>query len=109
MDVVWKGIAGGLLTALIVWLSKRGNTLPGILPLFPTFGIIALLVVGAKGNMAGFKEACIAGLLTIPAYFAFLFVCHLAIERMDYRLAVGGGLAAWLLVAVVVFLAPRWL
>ena len=50
MDIVWKGIIGGLMTAAIVWLSKRGNTLPGILPLFPTFALIALLVVGAQGR-----------------------------------------------------------
>jgi hypothetical protein len=37
MDMVWKGVVGGLMTAAIVWLSRRGNTLPGILPLFPTF------------------------------------------------------------------------
>jgi hypothetical protein len=34
MDVLWKGIVGGPVTAAIVFLSKRGNTLPGILPLF---------------------------------------------------------------------------
>ena len=44
MDILWKGIVGGLVTAAIVWLSRRGNTLPGILPLFPTFALIALLV-----------------------------------------------------------------
>src|ERR1700743_3495919 len=74
MEMVWKGIVGGLITAVIVWLSKRGNTLPGILPLFPTFALIALLIVGAKGNDTGFREACIAGAKTIPAYLAFLAV-----------------------------------
>ena len=67
MDIVWKGIAGGLMTAAIVWFSKRGNTLPGILPLFPTFALIALLVVGAKGDTSGFREAGRAGSMTIPA------------------------------------------
>jgi uncharacterized membrane protein (GlpM family) len=62
MEMVWKGIVGGLVTAAIVWLSKRGNTLPGILPLFPTFAVIALLVVGAKGDNAGFRVALLGGL-----------------------------------------------
>jgi len=35
MDIVWKGVVVGLVTALIVWASKRGNVLPGILPLSP--------------------------------------------------------------------------
>ena len=108
MEMVWKGIVGGLITAAIVWLSKRGNTLPGILPLFPTFALIALLIVGAKGEAAGFRQACIAGAKTIPAYLAFLAVCYLAIGRVDYRIALLGGLAAWLVVALGIFLAPRW-
>jgi membrane protein GlpM len=108
MEMVWKGIVGGLMTAAIVWLSKRGNTLPGILPLFPTFALIALLVVGAKGDNAGFREACVAGAKTIPAYLAFLGVCYLVVDRIDYRLALLGGLTAWLAVALGIFFAPRW-
>jgi len=75
MDVVLKGIVGGVVTALIVWLSKRGNVLPGILPLFPTFGVIALLAVGSKGTVQGFRDTCVASGKTIPAYLAFLVVC----------------------------------
>jgi uncharacterized membrane protein (GlpM family) len=108
MDMVWKGMIGGLVTAAIVWLSRRGNILPGILPLFPTFALIALLIVGAKGEAAGFRQACIAGAKTIPAYLAFLAVCYFAIGRVDYRIALLGGLAAWFIVALGIFLAPRW-
>jgi uncharacterized membrane protein (GlpM family) len=78
-------------------------------PLFPTFALIALLVVGAKGDAGGFRQACLAGAKTIPAYLAFLAVCNVAIGHVDYRLAVLGGLAAWLIVALAMFLAPRWI
>jgi uncharacterized membrane protein (GlpM family) len=107
MDMIWKGIVGGLVTAAIVWLSRRGNTLPGILPLFPTFALIALLIVGAKHDTSGFRQACLAGAKTIPAYLAFLAVCYFAIGRVDYRLALLGGLAAWFIVALGIFLT-RW-
>lgn len=109
MDVLWKGLVGGIVTALIVLASRRGNILPGILPLAPTFAIIGLLAVGSKGSVAGFKEACLAGMKTIPAYLVFLGGCYLLIDWMDYRLAILGGIAAWLLAAVVIFLAPRLL
>jgi membrane protein GlpM len=108
MDIVWKGVVGGFVTAAIVWLSRRGNTLPGILPLFPTFALIALLIVGAKGGHAGFRESCIAAAKTIPAYLAFLAICYFAVDRVDYRIALLGGLAAWFIVAFVIFLIPRW-
>jgi uncharacterized membrane protein (GlpM family) len=108
LELILKGIGGGLLTALIVWLSRRGATLPGILPLFPTFAVIALLVVGARGDAAGFRVACSAGARTIPAYLAFLGIAYLAVGRFDYRLAVGLGLVAWFAVALAMFVAPRW-
>ena len=109
MDVVWKGLLGGLVTALIVLASKRGNVLPGILPLAPTFAIIALLAVGAKGEAGGFRQACLAGAKTIPAYLVFLAGCYLLIDKVDYRLAILGGLAAWLVVALLIFLGPKLL
>ncbi len=108
MDIIWKGIVGGLVTAAIAWFSRRGNILPGILPLFPTFALIGLLLVGAKGDKAGFREVCMAGAMTIPAYLAFLAVCYFAADRLDYRIALVGGLAAWLIVALGIFLGPRW-
>ena len=107
MDIIWKGILGGLLTALIAFLSKRGNTLPGILPLFPTFAIIALAIVGAKGEASGFREACLAGAKTIPAYLAFLGTCYLAIGYIDYRLAIAAGIAAWLIAILLSFYLLR--
>jgi uncharacterized membrane protein (GlpM family) len=108
MDIIWKGVIGGLMTAVIVWLSKRGNTLPGILPLFPTFGVIALLIIGAKNETASFRETCLAGAKTIPAYLAFLGICYLAIDRLDYRIAILAGIAAWLIAALCIFVATRW-
>ena len=51
VEVAWKGLIGGLLTALIVLASKRGNVLPGILPLAPTFAVIALLAVGPRRRL----------------------------------------------------------
>jgi uncharacterized membrane protein (GlpM family) len=108
MDIVWKAIVGGLVTAAIALLSRRGNVLPGILPLFPTFAVIALLLVGAKGDNAGFREACMAGAKTIPAYLAFLAACYFAVGHVDYRIALAGGLVTWLVVALGIFLIPRW-
>jgi len=104
MDIAWKGIVGGIVTALIVALSKRGNVLPGILPLFPTFGLIALLVIGAKGELSAFRETCIAGMKTIPAYIGFLVVCYWAIGRIDFIAAVASGILAWLAITLLIFL-----
>jgi membrane protein GlpM len=107
MDLIWKGLIGGIVTALIVWASKRGDVLPGILPLAPTFAVIALIAIGSKGSDDGFRTTCLAGAKTIPAYVVFLGTSYLLIGRVDYRLAILGGLFAWLIAALVIFLAPR--
>jgi uncharacterized membrane protein (GlpM family) len=109
MDIVWKGLLGGIVTALIALASKRGNALPGILPLAPTFAIIALLAVGAKGDADGFRTACLAGAKTIPAYLAFLAAAYVLNIYLDYRIAIAGALLIWLIVATAIFLLPRWL
>ncbi|MBN1956395.1 MAG: GlpM family protein [Anaerolineae bacterium] len=109
MDVVWKGIVGGLFTALVVWLSKRGNVLPGIIPLFPTFGLVALYIVGARGEPGGFRQTCTALVKTLPAYLAFMIVCYFFGERWSFRLTLAVGLAAWFVVALATFLLPQYL
>ncbi len=69
--------------------------------------MIALIAIGAKGSDEGFRTTCLAGARTIPAYLVFLGTWYLLIGRVDYRLAILGGLAAWLIAALVIFLGPR--
>jgi uncharacterized membrane protein (GlpM family) len=109
MEVLWKGALGGLVTALIVLASKRGDVLAGILPLAPTFAIIALLAVGSKGTDDGFRATCLAGAKTMPAYLTFLGVCFVLIRHLDFRLAILGGVAAWFAVTFAIFIVPRWI
>ena len=104
MDILWKSIVGGVLTGLIAWLARKGNVLPGILPLFPTFGIIALYIVGMKGEPGAFRETCMASAKTIPAYVVFIGICYWAVSRLDFRLALAAGLGGWFAVALLIFL-----
>ncbi len=95
MDVLLKALIGGVVTAAIAIAAKRGNVLPGILPLVPTFTIIALVAVGSNGSTDAFRATCLAGAKTVPAYLCFIGACLLLVGRVDYRLAIVGGLAAW--------------
>jgi uncharacterized membrane protein (GlpM family) len=109
VDIIIKSIVGGIMTGIIAWAAKRGNILPDILPLFPTLGLIALYLVGAKGDTSGFRQACTAAIKTLPAYLAFLVVTYHAIQKTDFRIALGAGVAAWLITAVGTILGPRLL
>lgn len=106
MDILWKAVVGGAMTAVIAWAARRGTVLPGILPLFPSLGLISLWLVGARGDAAGLRQACAAGVKTIPAYLVYLAVCWWLAPRVDFRLALLAALAAWLAVALAIFLLP---
>ncbi len=67
------------MTAVIALAAECGNTLPGILPLFPLFGLTALMIVGAKNETEAFRETCVASAKTLPAYLAFVTTCYLGI------------------------------
>ncbi len=107
MDLIWKGLVGGGVTMLIAHLSKSGATWPGILPLFPTFSIIALLIMGARGDLPALQETCLASAKTVPAYLAFLIACYFALGVADYRLAILVGLMAWAGALGLMFLVPK--
>jgi uncharacterized membrane protein (GlpM family) len=109
MDILWKGLVGGVVTGLIAWLAKKGNILPGILPLFPTFALIALYLIGTKGDRRGFQQARTAGMVFIPAYVVFLAVCYISAQTVDIRAALALGLAGWFVTALATFLGPRLL
>ena len=107
MDIIWKSVIGGLFTALIIWTSKRGNVLPGILPLFPKFVLIALYIIGMKGGTDNFQETCLSAIKTIPAYTTFLIVCYFSIKKLDFRLALLLGLASWFVITLLIFIVPK--
>lgn len=109
MDILLKALAGAAVTALVSYLAKKGSVLPGIVPLFPTFGLIALYLVGTEGDTAGFRQACVASAKTIPAYLVFLGVCYLASTRLGFRSAMLLGLAGWMVAVAAAFALPRLL
>lgn len=103
MDILWKSLLGGAMTAVIALSAKRGNTLPGILPLFPLFGFIALLIVGAKNDIQAFRETCLASAKTLPAYLAFVTTCYLGIAVFPPPVAVITGICVWMISALIIF------
>lgn len=94
---------GGAMTAIIALAAKRGNTLPGILPLFPLFGFIALMIVGAKDDIEAFRETCLASAKTLPAYLAFVTTCYLGIAVFPAPVAVVLGICVWMISALIMF------
>lgn len=103
MDILWKSLLGGAMTAVIALAAKRGNTLPGILPLFPLFGFISLMIIGAKDDIDAFRETCVASAKTLPAYLAFVTTCYLGVAVVPAPVAVVLGICVWMIYALIMF------
>lgn len=103
VDILWKSLLGGAMTAAIALAAKRGNTLPGILPLFPLFGVIALLMIGAKNDVEAFRETCLSSAKTLPAYLAFVATCYLSVATLPAPVAVFFGIFAWVITILIIF------
>lgn len=103
MDILWKSLIGGAMTAVIALAAKRGNTLPGILPLFPLFGFISLMMIGAKNDIDAFRETCVASAKTLPAYLAFVTTCYVCIVVFPAPIAVFLGICVWTIAALIMF------
>ncbi|WP_439619011.1 GlpM family protein [Shinella sp.] len=103
MDILWKSLLGGAMTAVIALAAKRGNTLPGILPLFPLFGFISLMIIGAKDDIDAFRETCLASAKTLPAYLAFVTACYVGIGVFTATLTVLLGILVWAIAASTIF------
>ena len=103
LDIFWKSLIGGAMTAAIALAAKRGNTLPGILPLFPLFGVISLMIIGAKNDINAFRETCLASAKTLPAYLAFVTACYLGIAIFPATLTVLLGILVWTIAALILF------
>ncbi|MQB12436.1 hypothetical protein DXT96_21570 [Agrobacterium sp. ICMP 6402] len=95
------------MTAVIALAAKRGNTLPGILPLFPLFGFIALMMIAAKNDISAFRETCLASAKTLPAYLAFVVTCYVGVAFVPAPQTVFLGLFVWALAAWIVFTSFR--
>jgi membrane protein GlpM len=95
------------MAAVIVRLSKRGNTLPGILPLSPTLRLSRCRSSAPRTTMPGFGKPVWPASRRFQPILPFRVSAISTVGRVDDRVALLGRLAAWLIVASGIFLALR--
>src|SRR5471030_2697533 len=85
-------------------LSKTRNYyLAGLLPLFPTFGLIAHYIVGSERGLEALRTTILFGFWAIIPYLIYLVSLYLLIGslRLPYALisaVLCWSIAAWLLI-----------
>lgn len=79
----FKCLLGALAVLIIALLSKsKSFFISGLVPLFPTFALIAHYIVGTERTMEDLRTTALFGLYSLIPYAAYL----LAVYYFSYRL-----------------------
>ena len=91
---------GALAVLLIALLAKtRSFYIAGLVPLFPTFAIIAHYIVGSERLASDLRSTAIFGLWSLLPYAAYLFTIVLLSERFTLVVTLTVGALAWAMAA----------
>nr|WP_113865611.1 GlpM family protein [Brenneria salicis]NMN90037.1 putative membrane protein (GlpM family) [Brenneria salicis ATCC 15712 = DSM 30166]RBP64314.1 putative membrane protein (GlpM family) [Brenneria salicis ATCC 15712 = DSM 30166]RLM31462.1 hypothetical protein BHG07_05385 [Brenneria salicis ATCC 15712 = DSM 30166] len=110
MGLVFKAVIGAVVVLLIGYLSKTKNYyIAGLVPLFPTFALIAHYIVATERNVAALRTTILFGMWAIIPYFAYpASLWYLSgVTKLSYSLA--GALACWCITALaLIVIWGRW-
>lgn len=104
MGLLIKALLGALVVVLIGVLSKTKNYyIAGLIPLFPTFALIANYIVASERGIEALRTTIVFGTWSIIPYFIYLLSLwyFTGVMRLPFALAGAVGcwsLCAWLLI-----------
>nr|WP_191622533.1 GlpM family protein [Pseudomonas fluorescens] len=97
-----KAAVGGAVVVLLALLAKTRNYyLAGLVPLFPTFALIAHYIVGKGRSVADLKATIVFGMWSIIPYFVYLAALYILVDRMRLEVSLALATVAWLVAATV--------
>lgn len=107
MDLILKAALGGAVVVLLALLAKTRNYyIAGLVPLFPTFALIAHYIVGKGRSLDDLKATIVFGMWSIIPYFVYLAALYILVDRMRLEASLALATVAWLVAATV--LVSAW-
>ncbi|SFN48846.1 GlpM family protein [Variovorax sp. OV329] len=101
-----KCLLGALAVLLIALLSRTRNFfIAGLVPLFPTFALIAHYIVGSERSVADLRTTALFGLWSLIPYAVYLLAVYWLSVRYSLAGTLGLATVAWVLAAVVLLAA----
>ncbi|WP_171017067.1 GlpM family protein [Pseudomonas sp. G(2018)] len=97
-----KATLGAAVVVILAALSKTRNYyIAGLVPLFPTFALIAHYIVGKGRSIDDLKTTIVFGMWSIIPYFIYLATLYLMVDRMRLEASLAVAAVAWLMAATV--------
>ena len=108
MDLILKATLGAAVVLILAALAKTRNYyIAGLVPLFPTFALIAHYIVGKGRSVDDLKTTIVFGMWSIIPYFIYLATLYVMVERLRLEASLAVAAVAWLMAATV--LVTVWL
>ncbi len=77
---------GALVVVLIALLSKsKAFYIAGLVPLFPTFALIAHVIVASDQGAAALQKTALFGIWSLIPYFIYLLMVYVLATRLSPR------------------------
>lgn len=110
MGLVFKAALGALVVVMIALLSRTKNYyIAGLIPLFPTFALLAHYIVATERGMDALRTTIVFGMWSIIPYFLYLLSLWYFTGFLKLPLALGGAVVCWSLSAwVLIYCWSRW-
>jgi len=105
MNLIVKSLVGALMVLLIGLLARTRNYyIAGLLPLFPTFALMAHYIVGSTRGTAELKATIVFGMWAVVPYLAYLLALYWLVDRLRLVPALAGALLVWCMVTAAAVL-----
>jgi membrane protein GlpM len=102
VDLILKASLGAAVVVLLAILSKTRNYyIAGLVPLFPTFALIAHYIVGKGRSLEDLKATILFGMWSIIPYFVYLATLYVLVDRLRLEASLALATVAWLVAATV--------
>ncbi|MFJ2546933.1 GlpM family protein [Pseudomonas sp. NPDC087612] len=97
-----KACLGAAVVVILAALAKTRNYyIAGLVPLFPTFALIAHYIVGKGRSLEDLKTTILFSAWSIIPYFVYLATLYLLVERLRLETSLALATLAWLVAATV--------
>ena len=104
MQLLIKALIGAALVIIIQILSASKNyVLAGLVPLFPTFAIVAHYLVGQQHTLTELKNTILFSMGSLVPYFIYLLVLYFFVDRVRLEWALLGAVVGWGVAAGLLF------
>ena len=109
LSLFLKSLLGALAVLIIAMLSRsKIFFIAGLVPLFPTFALIAHYIVGTERSMADLRTTALFGLWSLLPYAVYLFAVYWLSLRCSLTATLALSTLAWLMAAaILVFVWSR--